>query len=156
MAEPRLCVSPRSRGSGPSPKIRQDLVERTARFGTSAISLSRAIKEDAVTRPLISQLVRAATSVGANYSEANEAESRSDFSHKISICAKEARETGHWVRMIVSAVPEHKTGARQLWLEARELTLIFGVIVRACKKTKAVGQELSLHSSGLRPWSTSP
>ena len=99
----------------------------------SAISLARAVKEDAVTRPLISQLVRSATSVRANYSEASEAESRSDFSHKISICAKEARETGHWVRMIVSAAPEHKTEARRLWLEARELTLVFGAIVRSCK-----------------------
>ncbi len=137
MAEP-VSSRGRSRGGGQSPKTRQDLVERTARFGASAISLARSIREDAVTRPLISQLVRAATSVGANYSEANEAESRNDFSHKISICAKEARETGHWVRMIVSAAPEHKTEARRLWLEARELTLVFGAIVRSCK-AKVVG-----------------
>ena len=137
MAEP-VSSRGRSRGGGQSPSARQNLVERTARFGTFAISLARAIREDAVTRPLISQLVRAATSVGANYSEANEAESRNDFSHKISICAKEARETGHWVRMIVSAVPEHKTEARRLWLEARELTLVFGAIVRSCK-AKVVG-----------------
>ena len=86
-----------------------------------------------MTRPLISQLVRSATSVGANYAEANEAESRVDFAHKISICAKEARETGHWVRMIVGASPEHRAEARPIWREARELTLVFGAIVRSCR-----------------------
>jgi four helix bundle protein len=122
-------------GSSNSPasgKTRQDLVGRTSRFGVAVIIFARAIQRDAVTRSLISQLVRAATSVGANYSEANEAESRLDFRHKISICAKEARETQHWLHMLVAACPEHKTKARELWSEAKELTLIFGAIIRAC------------------------
>ena len=76
--------------------------------------------------------MRAATSVGANYSEANEAESRLDFRHKISICAKEARETQHWLHMLASACPDRKTETRELWSEARELNLIFGAIVRSC------------------------
>jgi len=97
------------------------------------ITFARTVKADAVTRPLVSQLVRAATSVGANYSEANEAESRLDFKHKISICAKEARETQHWLHMLAAAYPEHKTRARGLWSEAKELTLIFGAIVRSCR-----------------------
>jgi four helix bundle protein len=96
------------------------------------ITLARTIKPDAVTRPLVSQLVRAGTSVGANYSEANEAESRLDFKHKISICAKEARETQHWLHMLSAACPERKTETRELWSEARELSLIFGAIVRSC------------------------
>ena len=138
-AEPgsRAPLRTRARRGGSS-KTNQDLEERTVRFGTSAISLARAVTPDAVPRPLISQLVRAATSVGANYSEANEAESRSDSSHKISICAKEAGETGHWVRMIVSAAPGSKTEARRLWLEARELTLIFGAIVRSCRAKPSI------------------
>jgi four helix bundle protein len=123
-------------GSSNSPasgKTRQDLVGRTSRFGVDVIIFARAIERDAVTRSLISQLVRAATSVGANYSEANEAESRPDFRHKISICAKEARETQHWLHMLAAACPEHKTKARDLWSEAKELTLIFGAIVRSCR-----------------------
>jgi four helix bundle protein len=96
------------------------------------ITFARTIKPDAVTRPLVSQLVRAGTSVGANYSEANGAESRLDFKHKISLCAKEARETQHWLHMLAAACPEHKAGAREIWSEAKELTLIFGAIVRSC------------------------
>jgi four helix bundle protein len=119
----------------PQSKPRQDLVARTSRFGVDSISFARGIAQDAVTRPLISQLVRAATSVGANYSEANEAESRPDFRHKISICAKEARETQHWPHMVTAACPEQEVKARELWREARELTLVFGAIVRACKET---------------------
>jgi four helix bundle protein len=114
-------------------KTRQDLIARTSRFGVNIITYARTVEPDAVTRPLLSQLVRAATSVGANYSEANEAESRLDFRHKISICAKEARETQHWLQMLAAACPEQKARARELWAETRELTLIFGAIVRSCR-----------------------
>ena len=62
--------------------------------------------------------------------------SRVDFAHKISICAKEARETGHWVRMIVGASPAHRVEARPVWREARELTLVFGAIVRLIKTSE--------------------
>ena len=96
------------------------------------ITFARTVKADVVTRPLVSQLVRAATSVGANYSEANEAESRLDFKHKISICAKDARETQHWLHMLAAACPDRKPETRELWSEARELNLIFGAIVRSC------------------------
>jgi len=88
-----------------------------------------------VTRPLISQLVRAATSVGANYAEADEAESKRDFRHKIGLCAKEARETQHWLRMIAAALPEQRSAAAELGREARELTLVFGAVARACDRT---------------------
>lgn len=106
---------------------------KTSQFGVDVIAYARAVKPDTITRPLLSQLVRAATSVGANYSEASEAESRLDFKHKTSICAKEARETQHWLHMLAAACPDKKERARELWSEARELTLIFGAIVRACK-----------------------
>ena len=74
-----------------------DLEDRTAKFGECVIRFSRKITEDSVSRPLISQLIRAGTSVGANYSEADDAESKKDFKHKIGICKKEARETKHWL-----------------------------------------------------------
>ena len=53
-----------------------DLEERTAKFGESIIVLCKKIKQDTITRPLISQLVRSATSIGANYMEANGASSK--------------------------------------------------------------------------------
>ncbi len=67
----------------PIPKQKEfDLEERTARFGEEIIRFARKIKEDAVTRPLISQLVRAGTSIGANYLEADDAESQKTLSIK--------------------------------------------------------------------------
>lgn len=110
--------------------VRHDLEERTAAFGNSAIVLAKTVPLTSITRPLVSQLVRSATSVGANYCEADDAESRADFKHKIGICKKEARETKHWLRMLVTAVPESKEPARKLWQEAKELNLIFNAIIR--------------------------
>lgn len=114
-----------------------DLEERTAKFGEEIIKFAKKIPENSVTRPLIPQLVRAGTSVGANYCEADDAESRRDFNHKIGICKKEARETKYWLRMIVVAVPDLKDEARKLWTEAKELNLIFNAIVRSSKKNMA-------------------
>jgi four helix bundle protein len=108
-----------------------DLEERTARFGEAVIDFARTIPQDAVTHRLIGQLVGAATSVGANYVEADDAVSKKEFLKNIGTCQKEARETKHFLRMIVRAVPECKPRARILWQEARELHLIFSKIRRS-------------------------
>lgn len=113
---------------------RYDLEERTAKLGEDVIKFAKKIPENSVIRPLIPQLVKAGTSIGANYCEADDAESRKDFKHKIGICKKEARETKHWLRMIVVAVPKLKEEARELWTEAKELNLIFNAIVHSTKK----------------------
>jgi len=114
-------------------QTKYDLEERTAKLGEEIIKFSKKIGENSVTKPLISQLVKAGTSVGANYCEADDAESRKDFNHKIGICKKEAREVKHWLRMMVIAIPEVKDEARKLWTEAKELNLIFKAIVRSSK-----------------------
>src|SRR5579862_9571932 len=101
-----------------------DLEERTARFGEAIIRFAKRIPVNPITQCLIQQLVASGTSVGANYGEANDAESRKDFRHKIGICRKESKETKHWVRMIAVAVPELSEDARPLWQEAKELNLI--------------------------------
>ena len=95
-----------------------DLEERTAVFGENIIDFCKDIKETAITRSLISQIIRSATSVGANYQEANGASSRKDFRNKIHICKKEAQETGHWLRMIKRAVPEKDKESEVLFKEA--------------------------------------
>lgn len=105
-----------------------NLEERTAKFGEEIIKFSKRIKKDAISLPIISQIVRAGTSVGANYCEADDAESKKDFQHKIGICKKESRETKHWLRMTVVIQPELKDEARKLWQEAKELNLIFNSI----------------------------
>lgn len=113
-----------------------DLEERTAKFGENIIKFAKKVPKNAITIPLITQLVKAGTSVGANYCEADDAESKRDFQHKIGICKKESRESKHWLRMIVVACPELKEEARPLWTEAKELNLIFNAIVRSSKKKK--------------------
>ena len=99
-------------------KKRFDLEERTAKFGEDIIGFAKKIPPNPITLPLITQLVKAGTSVGANYSEADCAESKRDFEHKIGICKKESK---HWLRMIPKAVPKLKDEAIILWKEANEL-----------------------------------
>lgn len=66
--------------------------------------------------------------------EADGAESKRDFRHKIALCKKEAKEVAHWFRMIVKANPNKAGGCRTLWQEAHELALIFSAILRSKKK----------------------
>jgi four helix bundle protein len=109
---------------------RFDLEERTARFGEAIVAFARRIPIDPVTTPLISQVVRSGTSVGANYCEADDACTKKDFRYRINISKREARETKHWLRMIAAASAQNRDEARTLWQEAKELHLIFAAISR--------------------------
>jgi len=110
-----------------------DLEERTAKFGEEIIGFCKSIKINTINKPIISQLIRSATSVGANYCEANGASSKQDFKNKIHICKKEVQETKFWIRMIVKSNPEIKEKAKELWREAQELTLILSKIISSLK-----------------------
>ena len=110
-----------------------DLEERTARFGEAVIDFAKTIPQNSVTNRLINQLAGAGTSVGANYVEADDAVSKKEFLKSIGTCKKETREAKHFLRMAVRAVPELRPEARKLWLEARELHLIFSKIWRSGK-----------------------
>ena len=107
-----------------------DLEDRTALFGEAVIDYVKKVPVTPVTRRLIDQLVGTGTSIGANYCEADDAVSKKDFRHKISICKREAREAKFFLRMLVRAVPKLKAEARILWQEAKELHLIFAKIYR--------------------------
>ena len=120
----------------PNDKIDYDLEERTAKFGESIIKFAKKIPVTQITKPLISQLVRSATSIGANYCEADSADSKKDFVYKIGICKRESRETKHWLRMLAQAVPILKNEAKHLWQEAQELNLIFSSIINSSKKKR--------------------
>ncbi|MCK4800197.1 four helix bundle protein [Candidatus Parcubacteria bacterium] len=110
-----------------------DLEERTAKFGEEIVKFSKKIPKNVITLPIISQLVRSGTSVGANYYEANGASSKKDFRNKIYICKKEIQETKYWLRIVTEAESSLREGARILWKEAQELTLIFGKIISSLK-----------------------
>lgn len=117
------------------PKQRNyDLEERTAVFAEDVIKFCKKIPRNSITLPIINQLVKSGTSVGANYCEADDAESKMDFKHKIGICKKESRETKYWLRVIITAVSELEKEALVLQQEAKELNLIFNAINNKIKK----------------------
>lgn len=108
-----------------------DLEERTAKFAEDIIELCKKAPKDTVTIPIIGQMVRAGTSIGANYCEANGASSKKDFKNKIFICKKESIETKYWLRMLAKACNELAHECRSFWKEAQELTLIFSKIAKS-------------------------
>lgn len=113
--------------------MKYDLEERTRNFSKGIIRIVKTIKVNSINISIISQLVRSATSVGANYCEANAASSRKDFRNKIYICRKEIQETKYWLELLAESNPEVKIGLRNLWAEAQELTLIFNKIAISLK-----------------------
>jgi len=116
--------------------ITYDLEERTSRFGENVIGLCTSLQQNAINRPIIGQLVRSATSVGANYREANNACSRKDFRNKIFICKKECEESKHWFRMLLKCHPDKNEQIKDLQKEAQELTMIFQKILTSLQKPK--------------------
>jgi four helix bundle protein len=111
-----------------------DLEERIAKFGEAVIAFAKRVPVNKATEPIIVQLVRASTSIGANYCEADDAGSRKEFLYRISICKRESRESKHWRRMTAAAAHELKDEARIHWQEAKELHLIFAAIYRGKPK----------------------
>ena len=110
-----------------------DLEERAAPFGEAVIDFAKRIPQAPTTDQIISQLIGAGTS-GANYVEADDSVSKKEFLKCVGTCKKEARETKHFLRMAVRAVPKLKPEAREIWLEARGLHLIFAKIWRSGKE----------------------
>lgn len=111
--------------------MKYDLEERTAVFGEEIIEFAKSLKRNPINNSLISQVIRSGTSIGANYMEADAANTKKDFKYRINLCRKESKETKHWLRMIARANPTFKNEARLLWKEAQELTLIFSAILKS-------------------------
>ena len=115
-----------------------DLEERTAKFSEDIIEIVRNIRRDDINRNIIVQLARAATSIGANYCEANASSSKRDFRNKIYICKKEANETKYWLKILAKYHPELKEKIRIFWQEAHEFHLIFQKITNTLDKNEKV------------------
>lgn len=109
--------------------MKYDLEERTAKFAEDLIDFLKTLTITPINKRIIEQLVGSAGSIGANYCEATEAESKKDFYHKIGIAKKEIKETKHWLRLLARTEPEHKEKIRRFWQEAHELILIFAKIM---------------------------
>ncbi len=109
-----------------------DLEERTLKFARGVIEFTNKTPKTLANIEIIKQLVRSAGSIGANYIEANESLSKKDFVMRIKICRKEAKESGYWLKLIVTnKVMEREKN--NLIQEATELTKIFGAILEKSK-----------------------
>lgn len=110
-----------------------DLERRTTQFSKDIINLCSKIPQDTINKPLVSQLIRSGTSIGANYSEANGASSKKDFRNKITICKREGKETMYWLELLAHSNSNMQDELRVLWKESKELTLIFSTIAKNSK-----------------------
>jgi len=117
----------------PSGRHPFDLEERTAVFGEAIVRfvkrIPRGIQHPENNR-LVDQIVGAATSIGANYCEANDCVSKKDFLFTIKRCIKEAKEARFFLRMIAASEPSLKGEARDLYREANEFVRIFASMHR--------------------------
>ena len=114
-----------------------NLEDRTTKFSGELINFCNLCPKNIITIPLINQLIRCGTSIGANYREANGASSKRDFHNKIFICKKESKETLYWLELFGQSINNEeklKEKCKNLWQESKEFTLIFGKIASSTNK----------------------
>ena len=106
-----------------------DLEDRTARFAKEVVRFIGNIIKNVTNIEFSKQLARSAGSVGANYIEANEALSKKDFIYRIKICRKEAKESRHWLNLIIVESEGLIKSQKELIQESTELVKIFSRII---------------------------
>ena len=114
----------------------QQLLDRTFNFGVNVLKFLRRLPDDYIYRIPKGQIARSSVSIGANYEEAQGGVSRKDFSHKIGICYKEARESLYWLRVLQQLHEEevHKKEFDTFLKESQELKNIFAAIKKSSKE----------------------
>jgi len=110
-------------------EFKVQLEKRTVAFSVAVIKALRNVPSGLESKNIREQVMRSATAVGANYREANRAESASDFAHKIAIVAKEASETEYWL-LLLNELYQDIDGLASVLAETGELTRIFDKIRR--------------------------
>ena len=110
-----------------------DIAERLLLFALSALDVSKTLRNGAGERHIALQLVRSATSAGANYEEARGAESRADFAHKAALAAKETREAGYWLTLASRSGRAGRELSGEID-EAQQLAAILGASVRTARR----------------------
>ncbi|MGD8776997.1 MAG: four helix bundle protein [Syntrophobacterales bacterium] len=112
-----------------------DLEERLIDFAVRIIRIAESLPKTKVGNHISGQLIRCGTSPAPNYGEAQSAESRSDFIHKMKVCLKELRETRVWLIMIVRAdLIEPASRVEPLIDENNELISIFVTSIKTAKE----------------------
>ena len=114
-----------------------DLEERLIDFAVDIIRMAESLPKSKVANHIAGQLIRCGTSPAPNYGEAQSAESRADFIHKMKVCLKELRETRVWLLIIVRAkLIKTVSKLDALIQESNELISIFVTSIRTAKKGK--------------------
>lgn len=117
------------------PRKAPDIEGRTFEFALRVIKVCLALDEQpGVRRTLGNQLLKSGTSVGANVTEAQAAQSKPDFISKMNIALKESRESHYWLRLITAAELMGKGQLDSITNEADEITRILGAIVRTARR----------------------
>ena len=111
-----------------------DIQERTFEFAVRVVKLVNRLPRTIAGVEVGRQIVRSATSVGSNVEEADAAESKRDFIHKMSIAHKETRETRYWLRVIGAALLDDEE-VRALIQESDELVRILYTIVENARRS---------------------
>jgi four helix bundle protein len=106
-----------------------DLEKRTTEFAKAVIRICKDLSRDAINERLIRQTVGSTGSVGANYREANDALGKKDFIQRLKIARREAKESHHWLELILEANMNKETDIRPLIKEAEELKNILSSII---------------------------
>jgi len=114
-------------------KSRYDLEDRSKEFALTVALFCKKLPYNIVNNEYIKQLIRSASSVGANYIEANESLGKKDFLMKIRICRKEAKESAYWLALIVTVNQETMATGNKILQEAIELKKIFSAILEKSK-----------------------
>ena len=114
-----------------------DIQERTFTFGVRIIKFVDKLPRTLSATEIGKQLLRSGTSIAANMEEANGAESKSDFIHKVSIAYKEARETRMWLGMVKAAILPNAIEVTELHTECDEIVRILFAILRKTRSTRA-------------------
>jgi len=113
-----------------------ELAKRTKQFALKIIAFAASLPQNKACAVIEYQLVKAGTSVGANYREANRAESRADFIHKIAIVEKECSESQYWLELCEEAELGDPDQRRWLLQESGELLAIFTSVGRSTKANR--------------------
>ena len=116
-------------------EFRGILEKRTTKFAVDVFKFLRSLPYDVSTKIISHQLGKSASSIGANYHEANRAESKDDFTHKMSISLKEANETVYWFE-VISGLFGDSNEIKALSQEAFELRNLLQRIVHSTKTTR--------------------
>jgi four helix bundle protein len=114
--------------------VRYDIRERTFQFAIRVIRAARQLPRDTTAQVILRQLVKSATSVGANMEEADGAESGPDFIHRASVSRKEACESRYWLRIVRATMLDNDNLAA-LERESDELVRILGAMIANARRS---------------------